>query len=128
MLEAAEAAAAELRMPVSRASSLTVDHLVVENSERQQLRDKYGVGSVNMEDHAVAVAVGKSGVPFISVQGNPGHGGTEAAGVPAGTVKKTQRCPHRDLAETLAHSNPVETEIPDGPVSSGADPVRTVLS
>lgn len=68
MLETAEAAAAELRMPVSRASSLTVDHLIVESSERQQLREKYLVGSVNMEDHAVAVAVGKAGVPFISVR------------------------------------------------------------
>ena len=68
MLETAEVAAAELRMPVSRASSLTVDHLVVEGSERQQLREKYGVGSVNMEDHAVAAAVGKTGVPFLSVR------------------------------------------------------------
>lgn len=68
MLETAEATAAELRMPVSRASSLTVDHLIVESSERQQLRDKYGVASVNMEDHAVAVAASKAGVPFISVR------------------------------------------------------------
>ena len=68
MLESAEAAAAELRMPVSRGSSLTVDHLIVESSERQQLREKYAVGSVNMEDHAVAVAVGKAGVPFLSVR------------------------------------------------------------
>ena len=68
MLELAEATAAELRMPVSRASSLTVNHLIVESSERQQLRDKYQVGSVNMEDYAVAVAVGKAGVPFLSVR------------------------------------------------------------
>lgn len=68
MLEAAEATAAELRMPVSRAGSLTVDHLVVEGSERQQLREKYDVGSVNMEDHAVALAVGKAGLPFLSVR------------------------------------------------------------
>ena len=68
MLEAAEATAAELRMPVSRAGSLTVDHLIVESSERQQLRDRYGVDSVNMEDHAVAVAAGRAGVPFLSVR------------------------------------------------------------
>ena len=68
MLETAEAAATELRMPVSHARSLTVDHLIVESSERQQLREKYDVGSVNMEDHAVAAAVGKAGVPFLSVR------------------------------------------------------------
>ena len=68
MLETAEATATELRMPVSRAGSLTVDHLIVDSGERQQLREKYGVGSVNMEDHAVAVAVSEARVPFISVR------------------------------------------------------------
>ena len=68
MLELAESVAADLRMPVARASSLTVDHLVVEGSERHHLRAKYGVGSVNMEDHAVAAAAGTAGVPFLSVR------------------------------------------------------------
>ena len=68
MLKLAEAAAADLRMPVSRASSLTVDHLIVEGSERRELREKYGVGSVNMEDHAVASAAIKADVPFLSVR------------------------------------------------------------
>ena len=68
MLELAEATAAELRMPVSRTSSLTVDHLVVEGAERREIREKYGVGTVNMEDHAVAHAAGNAGVPFLSVR------------------------------------------------------------
>ena len=68
MLQVAEATAAELRMPVSRASSLTVDHLIVEGRERRELREKYGVGSVNMEDHAVASAARKAEVPFLSVR------------------------------------------------------------
>ena len=68
MLELAEATAAELRIPVSRASSLTVDHLVVEGAERRELREKYDVGSVNMEDHAVASAAAQAGVPFLSVR------------------------------------------------------------
>ena len=68
MLEIAEAVAADLRMPVRRTSSLTVDHLIVEGSERRELREKYGVGSVNMEDHAVASAARKADVPFLSVR------------------------------------------------------------
>ena len=68
MLQVAEAAAADLRMPVSRASSLTVNHLIVESQERQELRGKYDVGSVNMEDHAVAAAARDAGVPFLSVR------------------------------------------------------------
>ena len=68
MLELAESTATELMMPVSRANSLTVNHLVVEGSERQELREKYTVGSVNMEDHAVAAAAAKARVPFLSVR------------------------------------------------------------
>ena len=68
LLEVAEAAAAELRMPVSRGGSLTVNHLVAEGWERQQLREKYGVASVNMEDHGVASACRDAGVPFASVR------------------------------------------------------------
>ena len=68
MLNVAEAAAADLRMPVNRSSSLTVDHLIVERKERQELREKYAVGSVNMEDHAVAAAARDAGVPFLSVR------------------------------------------------------------
>ena len=68
MLELAEETAAALRMPVSRSGSLTVDHLVVEGSERRELREKYDVGSVNMEDYAVASASARWGVPFLSVR------------------------------------------------------------
>ena len=68
MLEAAEGAAAEARLPVTRGDSLTVDHLICEGWERQQLRERYGTDSVNMEDHAVASAAADAGVPFLSVR------------------------------------------------------------
>ena len=68
MLEVAEAAAAEARMPATRKDSLTVDHLIAEGWEREQLRQKYGVGSVNMEDHAVAAASAAADIPFLSVR------------------------------------------------------------
>ena len=68
MLEAAESAAAESRMPVTRGDSLTVDHLICEGWERRQLLEKYGTDSVNMEDHAVAAAARAAGVPFLSVR------------------------------------------------------------
>ena len=68
LLEAAETAAAEARMPVYRGGSLTVDRLISEGWERQQLREKYGAGTVNMEDHAVAAAAQAEGVPFVSVR------------------------------------------------------------
>jgi adenosylhomocysteine nucleosidase len=68
MLQSAEAAAAEARLPVTRGNSLTVDHLICEGWERQQLREKYGTDSVNMEDHAVASAAADAGIPFLSVR------------------------------------------------------------
>ena len=68
LLEVAKAAAAEARMPVTRGNSLTVDHLVSERRERQQLRERHGVATVNMEDHAVAAAAQEEGVPFLSVR------------------------------------------------------------
>ena len=68
MLQVAEAVAVNLRVPVTRSSSLTVDHLIVEDRERRELREKFGVGSVNMEDHTVAAAAKKAGVPFLSVR------------------------------------------------------------
>lgn len=68
LLEVAESAAVQARMPVYRSDSLTVDHLISEGWERQRLREKYGVGTVNMEDHAVAAAAQAQGVPFLSVR------------------------------------------------------------
>ncbi len=68
MLELAEAAAAELRMPMSRGRSLTVNRLISERRERRELRERYEATSVNMEDHAVAAAAGAEGIPFISVR------------------------------------------------------------
>ncbi len=81
LLEVAESAAVEAMMPVRRDSSLTVDHLIAEKWERQQLREKYGVGTVNMEDHAAAAAARAESIPFLSVrvildtaeQGLPGY-------------------------------------------------------
>ena len=64
MLTAAEAAAAEARMPAHRGASLTVDHLICEERERRQLREKYGASSVNMEDSAVAAAARRAAAPF----------------------------------------------------------------
>ncbi len=68
LLEVAESAAVDARMPVYRSNSLTVDHLIAEGWERRQLREKYGAGTVNMEDHAVAAAAQTEGVPFLSVR------------------------------------------------------------
>ena len=68
MLQMAGAASVAARMPVNRSSSLTVDHLVSEMLERQDLRDRFGVASINMEDHAVATAAREADVPFISVR------------------------------------------------------------
>ena len=68
MLAMAEAAAAELRMPVNQGKSLTVNRLISEGRERRQLLETYGAGSVNMEDHAVATVAKDAGVPFLSVR------------------------------------------------------------
>lgn len=68
MLTLAQQAAAELGMPANRGASLTVDHLVGHPKERQELREKYTVDSVNMEDYRVAEAAAKAQVPFLSVR------------------------------------------------------------
>ena len=64
----AEQAAAELGMPANLGASLTVDHLVGGPEEKQELREKYTVDSVNMEDYRVAEAAAKAEVPFLSVR------------------------------------------------------------
>ena len=68
MLTVAEAAAADARMPAHRGASLTVDHLICEERERRQLREKHGAASVNMEDSAVAAAARSADAPFLSVR------------------------------------------------------------
>ena len=68
MLKSAQQAALELSMPVCNGGALTVDHLVGEPQERQDLRAKYQVDSVNMEDYRVAEAAQKVGVPFLSAR------------------------------------------------------------
>ena len=47
---------------------MTVDHLVAEPREREELRTQYQIRSVNMEDYRAAEAAQKTGVPFLSVR------------------------------------------------------------
>ena len=68
MLQAAQQAALDLSVPVYDGGSLTVDHLVLEPVERQELLTQYQIQSVNMEDYRAAEAAQKAGVPFLSVR------------------------------------------------------------
>ena len=68
MLQSAEQAALDLSLPVCNGGALTVDHLVSEPAEREELRAQYQVDSVNMEDYRIAEAAQKAGVPFLSVR------------------------------------------------------------
>ena len=69
MLQQAGAASIAARMPVNRSSSLTVDHLVSErHPNASTIRERFGVASINMEDHAVATAAMEAEVPFLSVR------------------------------------------------------------
>ena len=68
MLQSAERAALELSLPISNGGALTVDHLVAEPEEREDLRAQYQVDSVNMEDYRAAEAAQKAGVPFLSAR------------------------------------------------------------
>ena len=68
MLRSAEQAALDLSLPVCNGGALTVDHLVAEPEEREELRTQYQVYSVNMEDYRAAEAAQKAGVPFLSVR------------------------------------------------------------
>ena len=68
MLQSAQKAALELSVPIFNGGSLTVDHLVAEPHERESLRTKHQVSSVNMEDYRAAEAAQNAGVPFLSVR------------------------------------------------------------
>ena len=68
MLQTARQAALDLSLPVFDGGSLTVDHLVAEPEERQELLTQYQIQSVNMEDYRAAEAAQKAGVPFLSVR------------------------------------------------------------
>ena len=68
MLWSAQQAALNLSVPVFDGGSLTVDHLVAEPREREELRTQYQIRSVNMEDYRAAEAAQKTGVPFLSVR------------------------------------------------------------
>ena len=68
MFKLAHQAAIDLSVPVFDGGSLTVDHLVAERREREELRTQYQILSVNMEDYRAAEAAQKRGVPFLSVR------------------------------------------------------------
>ncbi len=68
MFQSAQQAALNLSVPVFDGGSLTVDHLVVDPQEREELRTQYQIHSVNMEDYRAAEAARQSGVPFLSVR------------------------------------------------------------
>ncbi len=68
MLQTAQQAALDLSVPTFDGGSLTVDHLVAEPEERQELLIQYQIHSVNMEDYRAAEAAHKAGVPFLSVR------------------------------------------------------------
>jgi len=68
MLQSAQQAALDLSVPVFDGGSLTVDHLVAEPQEREELRTQYQIFSVNMEDYRAAEAAQNAGVPFLSVR------------------------------------------------------------
>jgi nucleoside phosphorylase len=68
MLQSAQQAALDLSVPIFDGGSLTVDHLVAEPQEREQLRTQYQVSSVNMEDYRAAEAAQNAGIPFLSIR------------------------------------------------------------
>jgi|TARA_B100000809_G_scaffold147304_2_gene144822 nucleoside phosphorylase len=68
MLQTAQQAALDLSVPIFDGGSLTVDHLVAEPQERQELLTQYQINSVNMEDYRAAEVAQKAGVPFLSVR------------------------------------------------------------
>ena len=68
MLRLGQQAAIDLSVPIFDGGSLTVDHLVAQPREREELRIKYQIRSVNMEDYRAAVAARENGVPFLSIR------------------------------------------------------------
>ncbi|MBC8280166.1 MAG: hypothetical protein H8E48_05210 [Chloroflexi bacterium] len=68
MFKSAQQAALDISVPMFNGGALTVDHLVSESEEREDLRAQYQVSSVNMEDYRVAEAAQSAGVPFLSVR------------------------------------------------------------
>ena len=68
MLKSGQQAALDLSVPVFDGGSLTVDHLVTQPREREELRMQYQIRSVNMEDYRAAEAARNSRIPFLSVR------------------------------------------------------------
>lgn len=68
MFKSAEQAALNISVPMFNGGALTVDHLVAEIQEREEIRAQYQATSVNMEDYRAAEAAQKAGVPFLSVR------------------------------------------------------------
>ena len=97
MLQSAEQAALDLSIPVCSGGALTVDHLVAEREEREELRTRYQVFSVNMEDYRAAEAAQKAGVPFLSVRVVLD---TASQGLP-GYLPGLAKSPHKSLTNVL---------------------------
>ena len=68
MLRSGQQAALDLSVPVFDGGALTVNHLVTQPAEREELRIQYQIRSVNMEDYKAAQAARENGVPFMSVR------------------------------------------------------------
>jgi adenosylhomocysteine nucleosidase len=68
MFQEAMVAVSKTQQTVFYLNSLTVDHLVATPQEKQALRQRYPVGTVNMEDYWVAAAARDAGVPFLAVR------------------------------------------------------------
>ncbi len=68
MWRQAVAAAEGMGLQVARADSLTADRLVTTPEMKQELRDKYPVGIVNMEDYWAGLVARAAGVAYLSVR------------------------------------------------------------
>jgi nucleoside phosphorylase len=55
-------------VPFSVGGSLTVNSIVRDSRQKQNLAKEYGVATVNMEDYWLALACANSEVPFVSVR------------------------------------------------------------
>ena len=68
MRERAAASLAEIGMPSDETDSLTVDRILTRGSEKRDLHQQFGVGTVNMEDYWVCRLAQTARVPFLSVR------------------------------------------------------------
>lgn len=61
-------AATDAGLPVDQGDSLTVDQPIATVLDKATVFRRYRVGTVNMEDYAIAVAARDAGVPFLAVR------------------------------------------------------------